>query len=63
MEFDDYISYRQYIKEEWADGYINELIESGYIIETEYTGEYECEQRTIEYRPLTESEFEEMFGQ
>lgn len=60
--FNDYTSYCQYVKEEWNDGYINELFESGYIVEKEYTGEYECASRDIEYRMLTESEFNEIFS-
>jgi hypothetical protein len=60
--FNDYTSYCQYVKEEWNDGYINELFESGYIVEKEYTGEYECVSRDIEYRMLTESEFNEIFN-
>jgi hypothetical protein len=61
--FNDYTSYCQYVKEEWNDGYINELFESGYIVEKEYIGEYECASRDIEYRMLTESEFNETFNQ
>ena len=60
--FNDYTSYCQYVKEEWNDGYINELFESGYIVEKEYIGEYECASRDIEYRMLTESEFNETFS-
>ena len=60
--FNDYASYRQYVREEWIDGYINELIEGGYIVEKEYVGEYECASRTIEYRMLTESEFNKKFN-
>ena len=60
--FNDYTSYCQYVKEEWNDGYINELFESGYIVEKEYIGKYECASRDIEYRMLTESEFNETFN-
>ena len=57
--FKDYDSYLQYVKEEWNDGYINELFEGGYIVEKEYDGEYECASRAIDYRMLTEDEFNE----
>lgn len=61
IEFDNYTSYKQYVNEEWEDGYINELNTCGYIVEkTEYIGE--GEQRTIEYRMLTEEEFNKTFG-
>lgn len=60
--FNDYTSYRQYVKEEWNDGYINELFECGYIVEKEYVREYECASRAIEYRMLTESEFNETYN-
>ena len=60
--FNDYTSYRHYVKEEWNDGYINELFEDGYIVEAEYKGEYECESRAIEYRMLTEDEFNKTFN-
>lgn len=60
--FNDYTSYRQYVREEWNDGYINELFEGGYIVEKEYVGEYECASRSIDYRMFTESEFNETFN-
>ena len=60
--FNNYISYRQYVKEEWNDGYINELFADGYIVEVEYNGPYECENRDIEYRMLTEDEFNKIFN-
>lgn len=57
MEFNSYKEYRDYIREEWKDGYINELFCDELIIEKEENLPYECESRTIEYRPLTEEEF------
>ncbi len=60
--FNDYTSYRQYVKEEWNDGYINELFEGGYIVEKEYVREYECASRAIDYRMLTENEFNKTFN-
>ena len=54
--FKDYISYKQYVKEEWEEGYINELTESGFIIEVPG-----CNNQDIQYRLLTEDEYNKKF--
>jgi hypothetical protein len=57
MKFNSYKEYREYIHEEWEDGYINELFCDELILEKKENLPYECASRTIEYRPLTEEEF------
>jgi hypothetical protein len=61
MEFNSYKEYREYVQEEWRDGYINELFWDELILEKKEDLPYECESRTIEYRPLTEEEFDFKF--
>jgi thymidylate synthase len=48
---DAYEAYRSYINQEWKDGYINELFEDGLIIEASNN------EKSIDYRKLTEEEF------
>jgi hypothetical protein len=57
MKFNSYKEYRNYIHEEWEDGYINELFCDELIVEKTTYLPYECASKTIEYRPLTEEEF------
>lgn len=55
-EFETYADYQWYVKEEWEDGYINELVEAGLIIESEMIN------NTVTSRLLTEQEFNERFN-
>jgi len=57
IEFENYEDYKQYVKDEWQIGSINELFEDGLIVEVEESFEYDCESRKINYRRLSESEF------
>ncbi len=59
--FTNYEEYKQYVKEEWGNGAINELFEGGLIVEVEESFDYECESRQINYRKLTEKEFKNIF--
>lgn len=59
--FKNYEEYKQYVNEEWNYGAINELYEDGLIIELEETFDYECASKQINYRKLTEEEFENIF--
>jgi hypothetical protein len=59
--FENYEEYKQYVKEEWENGAINELFEAGFIVEVEESFDYECESRQINYRRLTEEEFKNVF--
>lgn len=49
--FENYEEYKQYVKEEWEIGAINELFENNFIVEQEIN------YRLINYRLLTEKEF------
>jgi hypothetical protein len=62
MEFNNYKEYREYIQEEWKDGYINELFCDELIVEKTTDLPYECASKSIEYRPLTEEEFNFKFS-
>ena len=55
--FENYEEYKQYVKEEWEIGAINELFENNFIVEQEESFDYECESRQINYCLLTEEEF------
>lgn len=57
MLFTNYKEYKQYVNEEWEQGAINELFEDELIIEIKESFDYECESRQINYRQLTEEEF------
>lgn len=59
--FTNYNEYKQYVDEEWEQGGINELHEDGLIVEIEESYDYECESKQINYRKLTEDEFNRIF--
>lgn len=61
--FTNYEEYKQYVEEEWAQGSINELCEDGLILAVEELYDYECASKVIEYRKLTEIEFNVKFNQ
>ena len=60
--FTNYKEYIQYINEEWELGGVNELCEDGLILEVKESFDYECESRQINYRKLTEEEFNVLFN-
>ena len=61
--FTNYNEYKQYVNEEWKQGGINELYEDGLIVEIEESYDYECESKQVNYRKLTEDEFNIRFKQ
>jgi hypothetical protein len=52
MDFKNYEDYKQYVKEQWQDGFINELEQAGLIIESKNTGS------EVDYRILSEIEYQ-----
>ena len=63
MLFTNYKEYKQHVNEEWEQGAINELFEDGLIMEIKESFDYEYESRQINYRQLTEEEFNIRFKQ
>ena len=56
--FTSYEEYKDFVHEEWEQGYINELEQDGLIVEKErYINEENPSQGDINFRYLTEEEF------
>ena len=57
IEFENYKDYKEYTLDMWEEGYINELISDGYIVEAKNIN------GNITYRNLTEEEFKNLIKQ